>query len=230
MNYDAIILEMLSRIQELEKQMAALTGQRNNNQTTAKAGEKISTPQIEVYIEQLKRDAAENGEPCLQLRANEIHRALRLKSRFPMVCNAMRKCMRKGDEIVHETPSGYSSTLEIRYYLGDTKEDSSQMTYSKLIENFVVNPRDVHTVPTNGTEPKWFYVFVENGTLCVRSSQLQDKNNCIITGTRELKSEELDAMLDIYYRRSAGESVSREASATTVNQVYWYGIFADMGL
>ena len=35
-------------------------------------------------------------------------------------------------------------------------------------------------------------------------------------------------MLDIYHRRNAGEKVSREATAVTINQVYWYGVFAEM--
>lgn len=37
-------------------------------------------------------------------------------SRYPMVCNAMRQCMKDGDQVIYETQSGYSSTLEIRYF------------------------------------------------------------------------------------------------------------------
>ncbi len=117
MNYETIILEMLSRIQSLEQQVEILTEQ-IDSVSPSMANRKVTTLDIQNYIEQLKRDAIENGETYLQIKANEIHRALHLKSRFPMVCNAMRKCMQVGDEVIHETPSGYSSTLEIKYALG----------------------------------------------------------------------------------------------------------------
>lgn len=32
-----------------------------------------------------------------------------------MVCNAMEQCMSDEDEIIHDTPSGKSSSREIRY-------------------------------------------------------------------------------------------------------------------
>lgn len=116
MNYDTIILEMLARIQALEQQVEQLMVQSDADLTSISDG-KVRTREIQNYIEQLKEESRESGKEFLQIKANDIHKALRLKSRFPMVCNAMRKCMREGDIIVHETPSGYSSTLEIKYYL-----------------------------------------------------------------------------------------------------------------
>ena len=59
----------------------------------------------------------ESNEKFLVLKANDIHKNLPLKNRTPLVCNAMRQCMKANDEVVHETPSGYLSTLEIKYYL-----------------------------------------------------------------------------------------------------------------
>ena len=35
-------------------------------------------------------------------------------------------------------------------------------------------------------------------------------------------------MYELYCRRKRGERISQEAIATTVNQVYWYGIFRDI--
>lgn len=119
MNYDTIILEMLSRIQALEQQVEQLMSQAGTAPASTST-EKVSTQDIQNYIEQLKQEAAEGGKAFLQIKANDIHKALRLKSRFPMVCNAMRHCMQSGDVIVHETPSGMSSTLEIRYYFSNT--------------------------------------------------------------------------------------------------------------
>ena len=115
MNYDAIILEMLSRIQVLEKQVRGLMEaqeQREDQQKSKNYSKQIGTVEVCAYIHDLKKSAYENGEKVLILKANDIHRKLNLKNRMPIVCNAMRKCMNPGDEIVYETPSGYSSTLE----------------------------------------------------------------------------------------------------------------------
>lgn len=38
-------------------------------------------------------------------------------SRMPQVCRIMYEKMKTGDEILHTTPSGSSSTIKIRYYL-----------------------------------------------------------------------------------------------------------------
>lgn len=125
MNYESIILEMLSRIQTLEHQvgeMENMIGQVYDGSTGrgAPAGasaQKVTTAEIRGYIEQMKRTAAEAGEESVTIRAYDVHKAMGLKSRFPMVCNAMRQCMTEDDKVTHDTPSGYSSTLEIKYYL-----------------------------------------------------------------------------------------------------------------
>lgn len=116
MNYESVILELLSRIQALEERVSALEGG-----GAPLPGEdrrtKTSTADIRAYIESQKQDAREHGFGTLELRSGDIHRAMGLVSRIPMVCNAMRQCMREGDSILHETPSGMSSTLLIRYGL-----------------------------------------------------------------------------------------------------------------
>ena len=114
MNYDTVILEMLMRIQNLESEVERLKGVIDGNEVTPA---KMNTDGIKEYIENIKYSAAENGEESVILKANDIHRQLDLKSRMPMVCNAMRMCMEEGDEIVYQTASGYSSTLEIKYNL-----------------------------------------------------------------------------------------------------------------
>lgn len=116
MNYDSIIVEMLSRIQALEEEVKALRaaiGTEEGEDTAAK----VTTADIRDHIEARKAAARQDGAESLTLRASEIHGALKLSKRYPMVCNAMRQCMEAGDTVVHETASGYSSSLEIRYSL-----------------------------------------------------------------------------------------------------------------
>ena len=111
MNYEKTILELLTRIQVLEEQVAELM-------KNIKKGESDMTMQeIRDYIIACKMDAKSRGQTTLVLRSGDVHKDLNLKKRFPSVCNAMYQCMMDGDKILHTTPSGKSSTIEIEYKL-----------------------------------------------------------------------------------------------------------------
>ena len=109
MDYEKIILELLGRIQVLEEKVDSLT----------KSEEKTSIKTIDIckYINGLKALAKEEGKSSLILVSRDIHKQLNLKSRYPMVCNAMRQCMDENDKILFQPPKGNSSTLEIEYKL-----------------------------------------------------------------------------------------------------------------
>lgn len=112
MDYDKIILELMRRIQVLEEKMEALT-------KVDKIVEKpmVTTRDICEYIQKRKSMAKAEGKEKLVLISREIHKDLQLQSRFPMVCNAMRQCMKADDIILFQPPKGNSSTLEIEYKL-----------------------------------------------------------------------------------------------------------------
>ena len=115
MNYEKIIVELLSRIQALEEQMAVLMS--NQNQDAIKTSGNLSTEDIKRYILELKNITKESGKSILVLCSGDIHKDLNLKNAMPQVCNAMRQCMENNDVVLHTTPSGYSSTIEIQYNL-----------------------------------------------------------------------------------------------------------------
>lgn len=150
MKYDSIILELLARIQALEETVDALSGvkeaaagvppipaptaelvvaglEERPKGEPAKAAEKpvvkVCTADVRNYIMAQKREAAARGERELVFKASTIHRTLKMKNRIPLVASAMRQCMAEGDEVLHDTPSGKSSTLEIRYWLPAADED-----------------------------------------------------------------------------------------------------------
>ena len=115
MNYEKIIIELLGRIQVLEEQVAALISEKN--QISEQEQNKISTDDIRQHIVELKKSAKESGKNFIVLKSGNIHKALNLRSRMPQVCNAMRQAMNEYDIVLHTTPSGNSSTIEIQYYV-----------------------------------------------------------------------------------------------------------------
>lgn len=122
MNYDRIILEMLNRIKVLEEKVDALSGEATEEttcieETNASATSKTHTQRTIDYIENRKAIAKAAGSKELILLANYVQKAVGLKNRIVIICNAMKKCMRSGDEVLQDTPSGMSTTVKIKYYL-----------------------------------------------------------------------------------------------------------------
>lgn len=103
MEKSALILEMFERIKKLEEQMEILMNERSPK--------KITTNDIKKYI--LKK--IEESEDDVTIVSGEIHKELPLKNSMPMVCNAMYAIMREEDQILESSPSGFSSTLKIKY-------------------------------------------------------------------------------------------------------------------
>lgn len=123
MNYEKVIVELLSRIQTLEEKVDLLMSYQSKENTEKTHDEivanvvKVKTKDIRDYIEAQKAEARSRGEEFIVLRASNLHRINKLRNGMPMVCNAMRQCMGENDIVLHETPSGYSSSLEIKYLL-----------------------------------------------------------------------------------------------------------------
>ena len=112
MEYEKIILDLLMRVKILEEKVELLSGEKNaNNQKQA------GTAEIKAYIMGLKEEASHQGITHITLKANDIHKAMGLKSRMPAVCNAMKQSMGPRDIVLHETASGFSSTYEIKYFV-----------------------------------------------------------------------------------------------------------------
>ncbi len=112
MEYEKIILELMMRVQALEEKVELLSSGKNESEK-----KQAGTAEIKEYISTLKREAKENGLTHINLKANDIHKAMGLKSRMPAVCNAMKQSMNPGDTVLHETSSGFSSTYSVQYNL-----------------------------------------------------------------------------------------------------------------
>lgn len=103
------------------------------------------------------------------------------------------------------------------------------ISYQDLVNRYINNPRDIQTKPIINRMGKWFYVYVENDKIIVDAAREHDPK-CTISKPRVLFEKELDEIYKLYVQRKQGDSVSNKAMSATRNQVYWYGIFSDMGL
>ena len=88
-----------------------------NTKRKGKTSAKVTTKDIRAYIEQLFVEARNSGYSYLDLVSGDIHKQLNMKNSMPPVCDVMYQKMKEGDEILHTTPSGKSSTIKIRYYV-----------------------------------------------------------------------------------------------------------------
>jgi hypothetical protein len=84
--------------------------------------ERGQTEQIRQYIRQVLGQAKDQGLTHLELVSGEVHKALKLQSRLPSVCNAMISLDEYEYEIIHDTPSGLSSTKRVRYELNGNRD------------------------------------------------------------------------------------------------------------
>jgi hypothetical protein len=74
------------------------------------------TEKIRVYIREVLQQAKEAGAETVDLRSGDIHKEMGLVNRMPAVCNAMGSLRLYRYIIIHDTPSGKSSTKVIRYF------------------------------------------------------------------------------------------------------------------
>ena len=103
------------------------------------------------------------------------------------------------------------------------------MTYKDAALNYLNNPRDVHTILKDGSIGHWFYAHTENGIIYATPAE-KHSPSCSMSHPVKIKEDQFNNMLVLYHRRLAGDKVSKEATDQTRAQVYWYGLFNDLGL
>ena len=103
------------------------------------------------------------------------------------------------------------------------------MTYKEAALDYLNNPRDVHTVLKDGSIGHWFYVHTENGVIYVTPAESHTPSSRITYPIR-LNETEYDTIYAIYQKRKQGKPVSSEATKATRAQVYWFGVFSEIGL
>lgn len=125
MEYEKLLLDLLQKVSILEEKVASLEKLINEDNIDSKSITKPEhgsyTSMVKEYIKKQIYKAKENGLDSITLVSGEIQKAVGLKNRLPLICNAMRSVMKELNEfesiVVYESPSGLSSTLEVKWIL-----------------------------------------------------------------------------------------------------------------
>ena len=119
-----IIMHLLERIDALEERIKKLEDKENIKEVKKVKPERGTYTKIVIdYINSQIENAKKEGKDYIELTSGDIQKAVRLKNRLPLVCNAMKKCMNEDCIIMHKTPSMQSSTLTIRWVLKGDNND-----------------------------------------------------------------------------------------------------------
>jgi len=85
--------------------------------TQTNADGKSLTQDVRDYIHTLFDKERSFGRKTTTLVSGDIHKDMGWSNRMTIVCQAMYSIMQSNDVVLHTTPSGKSSTIEIEYYL-----------------------------------------------------------------------------------------------------------------
>lgn len=98
-----------------------------------------------------------------------------------------------------------------------------QELWLKLLANLDKEPREFPTTPKSSRKPLWFAAYADNNDIFVRNAK-DHMPSCSIKGERKLTYAIFQKIYPIYLRREKGEHISKEATAITFDQVYWYSL------
>ena len=128
---EKMLLEMIFKMQKLEEKVTELENtvkemkESERNQTIT--GPSCEAPNqkrntnftqaVRDYISEQKTSAKEKGLKELVLLCNDIQKAFNVANVTRSVCIAMYDCMSEGDVVLSAPPSGYSTTVRIKYFI-----------------------------------------------------------------------------------------------------------------
>ena len=85
------------------------------------------------------------------------------------------------------------------------------------------NKTEFHTVPKDNRQPVWFSAVTE-GDVVVIDKAVVNTPSSKLNYSRKLTFKDFQKIYPIYLKRESGQSVSKEATEATVNQVYFFSI------
>jgi hypothetical protein len=107
----------------------------------------------EIFQKALEREfiiAQQKGESYIDVKAGDPHRKVGgypgPNHRMPVCCSVMQRNMQRGDEVLHEPPSGLGASLTIRYSLLRNHVLKASFTHSPMKTNIIESPKEEASV------------------------------------------------------------------------------------
>jgi len=100
---------------------------------------------------------------------------------------------------------------------------SSLQAWSTIIDKLRNNKMEFPTTPKIDRAPVWFSARVDGETIVINEAIVHQPSSKLST-PRRLTYKDFEKVYPIYLRRENDEQVSAEATAATLNQVYYYSL------
>ena len=145
MNYDSVILELLTRVQaaeqvvkQMEEAFAVFKAEilerlekTEQIESVRNAAEKelspIGTQQIFACIEKMREAALANGKKTLTLNAGEIEKQLGVSGKLVLVVNAMKQAMRAQDRVISPPQEKITKGFTVVYQVSQQDKEIKDM-------------------------------------------------------------------------------------------------------
>lgn len=95
--------------------------------------------------------------------------------------------------------------------------------WSEIIKRVRGNEIELPTVPKTKKVPVWFSVTTDGETIYINEA-VEHTPSSKLSVQRRLKYSTFEKVYPLYLRREKGEPVSKEVSAVTVDQVYYFSL------
>ncbi len=106
--------------------------------------------------------------------------------------------------------------------------ENADEVWKNIINKLAAGRIELPTTPITKKAPLWFSATTDNEHIFVSSAK-DHQPSSKITMERKLTQKNFRKVYPLYLRRINGESVSAEATAATVNQVYYYSLIKHLG-
>ncbi|SCJ84774.1 DUF6508 domain-containing protein [uncultured Clostridium sp.] len=97
------------------------------------------------------------------------------------------------------------------------------LSWQKILESLGDKTIELKTVPKTNKTPIWFSAYKEEGNIYINCAK-ENVPSSKITARRKLTFKDFRNIYPLYLKRENGESVSKEVTKITVNQVYYFSL------
>ena len=101
------------------------------------------------------------------------------------------------------------------------------LSWQKILESLGDKTIELKTVPKTNKTPIWFSAYKEDGNIYIDCAK-ENVPSSKITTRRKLTFKDFRNVYPLYLKRENSESISKEVTKITVNQVYYFSMIKNL--